>query len=80
MVPHRIHGSARLSNQSSEFEPPTPSPAREGYSSTLRVKGEDRLACGGRGPNYDDATDTLVFQVYYNSSTGMAPSTYLSPA
>jgi hypothetical protein len=63
--------SARLSVQSSELGPPTPSPASECCSPFLGPRRETNSLAGEEveGPNPDEGTDTLVLYVYYNLST-----------
>jgi hypothetical protein len=56
--------SARLSLQSSELDPPTPSPADECCPSPLVPGGGGTHSLAGErvgGSNSDDGTDTVVF-------------------
>jgi hypothetical protein len=76
--------SARLSFQSSELGPPTPSPARECCSSPLWAQGGDTLAYGERGRRDSILTKGQILwysmSVYHNSSTVHGPPSLRSPA
>jgi hypothetical protein len=65
--------SARLSVQSFEYGPPTPSPARQCCPLLFHgSKGETHACRGGREPNCEGGTVTLVLCVYYNPVTDVA--------
>jgi hypothetical protein len=72
MVPTQstVYGSVRLSIFSRPnwvLQIPHP---QERFPPSSGKRGEIHSLAGGRGADSEDATDTLLLQVYYNPSTG----------